>query len=269
MNQYMRKAKRIAIVKSFFKLVLLLLVLATTASCGTPTLNHEFPSSETGRPLTLSQGLSSWSPILTAARNTIALAESSSAAIFYPFYWEQGLTDKLTLIWFPIPLAARYSLSRDRRQELAIAGNLIGEPYYRGWDFDWSPYAELLTKHRVSEDVAIKTKLLAQADIRKAGDLLSGAVSWEAGPWFQLSYAIAVRPYLEPTLEFGNPRARYLGSLPPEDPHFRHFRMPIGMDVSLTFSSQWNLSTDFRLLRVNYPEGYISAQSLCRLSYWF
>ena len=263
---------------------LIVLAVGLFAACGTSRVLESYPDREIERPLTLPKGLSVWSPIIVAARNDNIATQGGASAVdmsfsFYPWYWELGLTDRFTLIWFPIPLAARYSVLRHARGELAVAFNLIGEPYYRRWDFDWSPYFEVLTRNHISTGAAVETRFLAQADVRRSGDPLSGTLSWELGSRFQLNSLVAVRPYLEPGLEFGSPRARYLGSLPPADSRSPHFRLPLGAKLNWQFANlgkrpsagatNLELAADIRWLDWTYPDEYRSFQSILRVNYFF
>lgn len=212
------------------------------------------------RPYTLTKGTALWKVSVTISRDFD----------IFPFYWEQGLTDDLTLVWFPVPFEVKYQLQRNRRLRIGAALNILGPLNYRNADFTWSPYLQGNLRFFLSSRLAIAMDPLFAAEVSRSGNGISSTMALPLGPLFQLTDQLSLQPRIELRLESGNPRDWYLGTLPPhEQSKSFHSRTPIGMSLNWQFLSAWEFEGDYTFLKWGYRNGYHNHQLFLNLLYFW
>lgn len=241
----------------FLKLFLItgiILISACAASPHLPDLPEEFIQ----RRATLPDGVSQWHMILGHA------FDHEPNSTIYPLYWEQGVTSRLTLIWIPLPLEARYLIYSDDVQWIVADATLLGPVKAREKDFVWRPGMNSTWRRRLSDFLALEEKISYQAEIkRSAKNNFGRTIGLENGLLFQLHPKFSIKPSLTAMNEEGETKAWYLGSIP-DSAHGdaallnSRWRFPLGLNMSVTLSRQFELALEMQYLRLGYEPGFRS-----------
>lgn len=205
---------------------------------------------------TLPEGVSAWRPVIGHAFDV----EPNSTA--YPLVWESGLTDRLTLVWTPVPFEARYLLAQDDRQWLAASAAFLGSVKTREKNFDWRPSARLSARRRLEGALAIEGDLEAQFEIRRTGLGTGRTLGLRAGLCLEPPDGrLAFIPSIWAINESGETRVRYLGALPPSGQGAAaagsRWRFPLALEVSYRLGRQWEAGLEAAYYRIAYDPGYV------------
>jgi len=237
-------------------------------SCATPSELDKYSTREIDRPYTLSSGLNTWKTINTAVFDSTASQSFSGAGVF-PFNWEQGLTDNLTLIWTPIPLQFRYQFYRNSTSFVGLYFSLLGPTYARGYDFNWSPTLNFAIRRKMSEYLAIEGTIIGEPEINRNNPLGASTYGVQWATWFQASdnWALAVKPHF--LWEMGDPRSRYFGQLPPGRDGASRAVFPIYFDIEGMIFARWQVNVEYQLISLPASNQFLSHQFLNSIQYYF
>ncbi len=93
-----------------FVSLLFILILVLAVGCTSSPNLESYPERQIDRPYTLPDGVATWKTSVSAQQIDDGRGEVTVSA--YPLIWEQALSDKWTLEYSPIPLSARYQISK-------------------------------------------------------------------------------------------------------------------------------------------------------------
>lgn len=229
---------------------------------------------EEDRPYLVSADTAAWRTTLSWG----SAPESSVAA--FPWEWEQRIGN-WSLVWKPIPFEARFMAHLEPQRMIGLRFNILGEPYYRSGDFNWSPFVEVEWRERLTLDRGLRTVLLLNPEIRRSGDPFNLTAELRSGPSFQLGAWLWLHPHMAIRPEVGSPIARYLGTPPPQTAgapgslNWR-WRFPIGAEARIRLPdllglgglSQGWLGVDATWYHLGYGD-HSSVQILSTLSWSF
>ena len=140
-----------------FKSTLLLsffVIIIFFSSCSSPSIKQKsdfLDKPHIKRPLTLPKDLRKWN--FQSAYIFSSLDENSLQ--IQPLVWSKGITDNLTLLYWPLPLAVKYQFLSKESMKLGILGGITG----MGYDQDIGGYlkfsGELLGHFILNDKYAI------------------------------------------------------------------------------------------------------------------
>lgn len=239
----------------FLKLVFMSGIVFISACASSPHL-ADLHEESIHRRTTLPEGVTQWHMIWGHA------FDHEPNSTIYPLYWEQGLTSRLTLIWMPLPLEARYLAYSDETQWLIVDAALLGNVKAREKDFIWRPGINTTWRRRLSDSIAIEEKISLLAEVKRAEKNNFGrTVGLESGVLFQLHRKFAVKPSLLVINEEGETQSRYLGAIPHSSrgdvSHlYSRWRYPLHLNVVFNISRQFELALEVQYLKLGYEPGF-------------
>lgn len=234
----------------------IILLSGLISACSSSPQLADLPEETIYRRATLPEGVSQWHLILGHA------FDHEPNSTIYPLYWEQGLTSRLTLIWIPLPLEARYLVHSDSKQWLVVDASFLGNVKSREKNFVWRPGVSTTWRRLLSDSIAIEEKFFYLAEVKRAEKNKFGrSIGLENGVLFQLHPKFAVKPSLTLMNESGETQARYLGAIPDssrgDESHLKpRWRFPVGLAAHLVLSRQFELALEVQYLRLGYGPGY-------------
>lgn len=242
--------------------------ISILVACATPQRLENYPLSEIDRPYTLPEDVNSWGTYLTGVFDRSNLKSTHGFAIF-PFNWEQGLSDRLTLVWSPLPLQVRYQAYRDSVSFLGIYFNLLGPTYARGYDFNWSPTLHLTYRRKLTSIFALQGTLIGEPEVKSKQAVGNGTSGLQLATWFQVveRLAVAFKPHF--LWESGDPRSRYFGELPPDRSEKSRFLFPISAEIEGVLSRRWQVNFEYQWLSSPEAQEFMSHQLLGHVRYYF
>lgn len=200
---------------------------------------------------TLPKELSIWKPFVSAS------LDSERQFEVYPFRWEQGLTDRLTLVWMPLPLQFRYLIHQGNQFWIATDFALLGQVQSRLKDFDWWPSFSISSQLKLSQVMAAQFEIFVQPEFKRGRDHNSSQSSeLKSGVLLQVNDRIALNTTLSALYESGEVRARYPGEVPMDQG--KKIRYPISVKAFYSFNRNWELELDYKIYSVGYEKSFIS-----------
>lgn len=235
--------------------------------CSTPQEREHFPDRQVDRPYSLPKGLNTWKVIFTGTLSG-TLDQTSRKFGTFPFNWEQGLTDSLTLIWAPLPLEIRYQFFQNLESFFGFTFIGIGPTYSRGFDLNWSPTLHLTYRRKLVQDIALEGTLLLEPEVNSADPLGNRTLGMQFAVWYQLwnRAALALKPHI--LYETGAPRSRYFDLLPPGR-NGNRWIFPIFVDFQAVLSRQWQTDLEYQWISLPPCQGYFAHQILGSVSLYF
>ncbi len=247
---------------------MLLVFMILLASCASTSSLNEFQDQAIERTRTLPKDVSAWRFIyaqsLDRERNNYV----------YPLYWEHGITERLTLVWMPLPFEFHYLLQKDERQSFTLGASLLGSAYARDKDFVWRPSLQVGWKRRLADRLAFEGELFGQSEVKRS---TKNTLAWDfalrGGLQYQPFRRLAIGASLLVLEEYGETLARYLGEVPPgnrgEESQSWRLRYPVEIDLTLTLHRQWEIQGNLQIFRFGYPAGYTGLPLyLSLVHYW-
>lgn len=201
---------------------------------------------------TVSENHSQWKPFLAYS------IDSASQAEFYPFRWEHGFSDRVTLVWMPLPLQLRALLWRGESAWVTTEFAVLGPVQSRLKDFHWWPSLSFAFQKSITSDLAWGGKLYFQPEFKRGASTRksSSTLELETSALYQASDAFYAGFSLSLLVENGDLRARYLGRVP--EPVTTATRFPIGVRAGYAFSRAWELELEAEIYRLGYPSSFSS-----------
>lgn len=223
--------------------------------CATSSRFSEFPPNQIARKPVLPDGVAAWGPI--AARGF----DADPGGFVYPLHWEQGVSEKVTLIWMPLPLQVRYQIFDSESQWLATEFALLGTTYSRDRNYNWRPSLQLDHRYRLGPHFALDSQLLFQFDIRRTSD---NPVNFILGlkllPKVQLTSNWMIGAGFSVWRETGETPGPYLGAMPSDvngpTALGSRWRLPLEFETRWQFRPQWEIHLKSQIFTVGYPPGY-------------
>lgn len=199
--------------------------------------------------------------------------DSEPNAFFYPLYWEQGLSERLTFVWSPLPLQARYLIHADESQWMTAELSFFGSIYSRDKDFNWRPSLQANWRLGLGSDVALDAEILFQADIKRSPVAFARTLGVRAGAFLQIARSLWLKPSAWVFHEEGATFMRYLGAVPPSvrgsEAGIGRWRFPFELDLGVSVHRQWEILLNVQLYALGYEAGYYGIPAyLSVVHYW-
>ena len=259
------------------RLIKHLLCFATLMSMGiflgcasSPRLSR-FPLRTIDRPYSLPQGVSSWKVV-----NALGVSKSSNEVtdlntVFFPFFWEQGLSDSFSMVWFPLPLEFRFQAIKNEKYRLGLGMNLFANILYQFQGFNWTPFLDVDQRFYLSPHIAIDWNIHVQLEIRRSTPAFHyGVLNW-VGPLYQINDSTHFQTQLGFLYEYGNPRSLYLGRPPSNLGPGPYWRFPVRLGVGRIFDKQWQVSAFWNAYFLGFSESqnYSNQAYFLELTHFF
>lgn len=117
-------------------LFLALALVFALISCATVGDIEKLPRRQIDRPYTLPSGLDSWGMVSLLTGTEYSTGQKYGTAVVAPF-WQQSLSDKVSLLWVPLPLGLRVEAYRNESHRLGFditlgfgSSSLYGSVFY-------------------------------------------------------------------------------------------------------------------------------------------
>lgn len=199
-------------------------------------------------------------------------SDSDSDAYVFPIYWEHGVSERLTLVWMPLPLGIRYLLSAEARRWTWIEGDLLGYVYAQQRVFLWRPSASVTHKWLFSDKWGAHLGLFLKTEVDRGPFSLSPTLGARFGAETQPFDWLFVSASLLPMVEKGETRASYLGGAPASslghDSPSR-FRLPLEFRLSVQKSMRWKAEARLTVYRIGYESGYLGLPLFLSVSHFW
>lgn len=228
-------------------------------SCTSTPKLADYPSRQIDRPAVLPEGVSSWSPFFARS------LDPDRHSYLYPFRWEQGYTERLSLVWMPLPFQARYRLQQDDQGWWVLEGAFLGPVESRDRNFDWRPRLEIQGFRRFHESLAWTASVFGQFEVKRVAEpKLAKTWGLGSGVHVQLTDRLALKTQAWIWNETGFAWAHYLGEIPqgnqgPADVRQARWRYPLEAQVAWSFGPRWEASGRVIWYRLGYESGDWSA----------
>ena len=211
------------------------------------------------RPYSLPSGLSSWKVTQALGWNQDDTRSRSFSYVFFPFFWEQGLTDQLSLVWFPLPLEFRMQVLRNKNYRLGIGANVFSNIIFQFEGFNWTPFIDVDQRFYLDSSLALDWNTHFQFEIRRSTPAFNfAAVNW-FGPLVQISDSLHLSGQLGFLFEYGNLNSLYIGKAPNNPGTGPFWRFPLRLGAGHTLSKQWQVNLFWYPTFLGYGES---------LGYW-
>lgn len=111
-------------VKSFKNSILLVGLAAVVSGCAAREIVDNYPLREIDRPYTLPFGMKSWGIQAGAWSegddpDTVG-EESTGRGFVNPFLWETPVSDKVSVVWWPLPLGLKWQITKDKNDRVGL-----------------------------------------------------------------------------------------------------------------------------------------------------
>ncbi len=250
-------------------LCFLSLLFLSSLSCATsPSLQHIKKESIDQIPI-LPLGVSSWRLIYAHA------FPPEVRDFVFPFYWEHGFLEKLTLVWAPLPFEMRYLFYQNEEMWLSGHTSLLGSIYTRDINFYWRPDLGFVLRKKVTPWLAFESELFLQLEVKRSReDALARTYVARQGALFQPFPFLLLSASLLALNEKGETIARYLGAVPKENQGSQaseksRWRFPLSTDVILQLSPQWQILFNLTFYHFGYGGEKVSAPLYVSLVYFW
>jgi len=191
-----------------------------------------------------------------------------------PIFWEQSYSDKITLVWDPLPFRLKYQPYRDERNVTGIHGGLsYGKGFSVSNQFFWN--FGLFYKRLLNDDNAFVLGLDYNRPVRTAeeGDVdydeneIYGT-GFKFGMMFQLDDNKAITPALTIVRMKDYSRHSLTCAQKAAGTSTRTI-VPIGFDFHWSISKRWNFSMEYSYYDIGYDNDYFGHKLYYVLSrYW-
>lgn len=260
--------------------LLLILGLTLLQNCANPKIRESIPRSEINQPYTLPEGMSLWQTQSMLSNATDNRRAQNLLRVF-PFFWEQGIHERMTLIWSPMPTALRVSFLQTYAQELEKRGtlshyvgaevSLLGSPLFQFQEFNLTPFLKIQSQFRINERLALQILFSGQLELRRSAPSLHGVTYGKIALLCQITETFSLAPFISPGIEWGSPRTGYIFSpdQPTQSSVGSSIRTPVGMVTNWFALDQWKFSVDYLLFFFNYPAPFVAHDLTIGTQYYF
>lgn len=242
------------------------LALLALAGCAAAPKLADYPRREIDRPFTLPKGLASWSILGEYTQEKYRFFDGSldtdrSFVGPIPLKWQTSLSDDWNLLWYPIPIAALYSIRNDAA---VTSGLLLGY----GLKLSSAGYstagvgAQYFHRQKFNSDLALEVSpsLMPWFPLgdRAKWDFQAGV---EVGPFWQAAETISLRAGARAVLRrdsqtvirddaFGS------GGLDIEAHESWRTVFPVYAGMNWSFARQWDFGTEVNYQRLGETDDY-------------
>ena len=233
------------------------LLLVLVGGCSSAQIIEPFPRRKVDEPILLTHGFYRW--------NGIVAASPTTAPSVFPWNWEHPLSQGFNLVWTPLPVEMRIGLSDHVNMRI----NLLGDVYYRTFDFDWSPLVQWSLDGLIHPNVQWVQTVLTQVEIRRTTNPVHASLSTGMWPLWQPTSWFYVGPWLELLVEVNAPRSRYIGALPDDGGVGPRLRVPFGARLGLAPTKAWRAEAMWFHFELGYGNAYRTDQFVFTLSHLY
>jgi hypothetical protein len=184
--------------------------------------------------------------------------DSEAQSELYPFRWEHGFSERITLVWMPLPLEIRALILREEDFWLVGEFALLGPVQSRLKDFHWWPSLSFALQKKFNANWAWGVKLFFQPEFKRGASTRKNSSSYEIefSVLQQASELISIGFCFSALWEQGDIRARYIGRVP--DPTNQSIRFPLGARLSYALSRSWELELKAKIYQIGYSSDFSS-----------
>lgn len=212
----------------------------TVMGCASPDLSR-IPETYVDRSPLMPAGVSSWRLLSTYGGGPLTV---------FPLYWDQGLSENVTLVWFPLPFEAKVRVVKTDTLDAALSLNILGATYFRADTFDWAPWLKALGRLRVSRNFVVDADVGLTVELRRTDPAVNPTLGFGFHPVWQWGH-LATALDLGLLLEWNAPRGFYLGTIPAAT-GTPSLRGPLGVSLYWMALKQWELEGRYTLLGLGY-----------------
>lgn len=258
---------------SFFFLIPVLF-----SACGTPTNWKPEERLFVDRGLTLPKDVRAWKTLVVFGLDEENGRSQDSSHYLYPFTWEQGLSDRWTVVWSPFPLDLKYRAYQlldqadpaGGRTQFDLQFSFLGNGYSNAKTFLWRPAVSGLLKKSYEKKWGWELKTFFQPELgRSLAENFALTLGLEAGSLWQISDRMGVKLLLAAQGEMKGPGSQYLKNAPSEFSRDLVWRFPVGVVFHGAIHSEWDFQAEYRWYRIGYLSGFEAHQwIMTTMMYW-
>lgn len=243
------------------------LILLTSASigCVAPAAIEQYPKRQIDRPYTLPKGIATWEP--SWQFGNFKHQDSTTRDDSFGFLlWKGSLTDDITLVWAPIPVAIAYQIHRTDKMTLGASLGLTALSHSKEDNTTTGFSIGGYQKYLVTRWLGFVTTLSA-ADVRRNnrhGD--SWGLTLTTGPEFQVTDTLALKAGIGYSVERNYPSIFHRPFVLERE---TYALIPLGAGASWMLDRGTELRAWYSTTSLGYPTGVREETlSIVIVNYW-
>ncbi len=244
--------------QKFMQATIFLVSILAIGCTSSPNL-ESYPERQIDRPYTLPEGVASWKTSVSARQIDDGRGEVVVSA--YPLIWEQALSDKWTLEYSPIPLSARYQISKTENNIWGLRfGTGLG--YSSLYGVILQPQLGLYHRARLTDSWAWESTVNYSrvfSSEKNRDEYESARVS--TGPMLQVDKTKVILPKIG-LAGVRNDLSRFADYENFEGDDDFSFTLPASINFQWLFHRQWEYSLGYSVNSLIHEEDYLSIHSL-------
>ena len=236
------------------KLILTLLAVFSFFSCaGRPNLVN-YPSREIDRPAIVPEGLSKWYIFSSLVKSKDDVSSDRNTIDVSPLSFESSLSENWSLLWSPLPFGVKYQFFNTEQNRLAFL-TFLGFSYGTGSGLKLFPNFALYYRLKLTSDFGFDIEPFFDPLISyKDGQKYRWTAGFSAGPLFQLSDSVSIKPVFLYNVFRGQPAIESFYS----DDDQTQYRTGLGLRATVNLNRQWTFEPSYKYLGLSSPNGYRS-----------
>ena len=221
-------------------------------SCAAGPSISNYPQREIDRPATVPDGLSKWYIQTEVSKYKDNFSHEVTTYDINPVGFETSLSDDWSLIWSPLPFGVSHQFWNTQQSRLSFLV-FLGFGYGSISGLKLSPNLRMSYRLKLTKDLGFDLTPYFDPDIYfKEGYKYRWSAGFSAGPLFQVSDSVAVKPTILYKVYHGRPfiDADY------SDDDQTHYRTGLGLEASVYLSQQWTFEPSYKYIGLTSPNGY-------------
>lgn len=236
-------------------------------SCAKPLSLNQYPQRQIDRPYTLTKGLMTWKVLLTSFERSTEPKKFFTNVSIFPFNWEQGFTDSVTVLWSPLPLQLYWQSWREDNNFLGFNFDLAKKDWLKIKNYDWNPALSATLRRSLSQDFSLESIFSVEATISR-----QKRPSWLLGPKIGILHQLYSDGMLgffgELLLEKGKSRMSNILMSDEMAEYSTRFIYPLGLNFIFSLEQRWQIETSYQYISAFSPSSSADIFT-CRLSYYW
>jgi len=249
--------------------IIVMAVVMKLCGCASAPATSKYPDRFVERPYTLFEGMSRGELVCARGFSKGAQHLDPTQPVPLNAFWEHAFSDRLSWVWFVLPLGLKYQAVKTDSHVLGAMIYLQPGPPE---NFFVAPMVSFYDRIKISPDISVETAATAELVARTKPSGFDHVVSLSSGPLLQVHDRLAARPWIGISREYGN--AGTLGSIKPDHDALggtARVSVPAGLEVKAMPLRQWEVVMMYSHLLVRTGGGGAHRYSAyeIRAAYWW